>query len=106
MIFIKSFFDTSDPASISNRALHPSTTFNDNNQSGQQNINFVFSTSENIEAQCGFLYSRLPLLLMYLNEVLEFVILEHMQIDRAVYLRRMSERAEYFMRNKLGYPSD
>lgn len=95
-------FDRTDPNSIinmSNKALHPSTTQNKNNLTEIQNINFVFSTAQSIETQWDYLYRKLPLLLLYLNEVLEFIIFDHLKVNDNVYVERLTERAEFFKHN-------
>lgn len=81
---------------MSNKALHPSTTRNKNNKTEIQNINFVFSTREGILTQWDYLYRRLPFLLLYLNEILELMIFDHLKLDDKIYLERLTERANYF----------
>ncbi len=81
---------------MSNKALHPSTTQNKNNLTEIQNINFVFSSIESIEMQWDYLYRKLPLLLLYLNEVLEFIIFDHLKLDNEEYEKRLIERAEFY----------
>jgi hypothetical protein len=95
-------FDRTNPDSIvnmSNKALHPSTTQNKNNLTEIQNINFVFSTAQSIETQWDYLYRKMPLLLLYLNEVLEFIVFDHLKVDHGVYIERLTERAEFFKHN-------
>ena len=95
-------FDSTDPDSIinmSNKALHPSTTQNKNNLTEIQNINFVFSTAQSIETQWDYLYRKLPLLLLYLNEVFEFVVFDHLKVNDRVYAGRLTERADFLKNN-------
>jgi hypothetical protein len=84
---------------MSNKALHPSTTRNKNNQTEIQNINFVFSTKESITTQWDYLYKRLPFLLLYLNEVLEFIVFDVLKLDADIYTERLTERANFFTQN-------
>jgi hypothetical protein len=84
---------------MSNKALHPSTTRNKNNQTEIQNINFVFSTKESITTQWDYLYRRLPFLLLYLNEVLEFIVFDVLKLDTDIYTERLTERANFFTQN-------
>ncbi|MHA8104968.1 hypothetical protein PPZ62_11210 [Aquirufa nivalisilvae] len=82
-------FNSSLPDSLvnmSNKALHPSTTRNKNNRTKIQNLNFVFSTKEDIISQWEYIYSRLPFLLMYLNEILECIIFDHLKLDDDIYI--------------------
>lgn len=95
-------FDYSNPDSLvnmSNKALHPSTTRNSNNKTEIQNINFVFSTKENHKSQWDYLYRRLPFLLLYLNEILECFVFNHLKIEDKVYTDRLTERAIFFKQN-------
>lgn len=95
-------FNPASPDSIknmSNKALHPSTTQNKNNLTEIQNLNFVFSTEKSIETQWDYLYRKLPLLLLYLNEVLEFIVFDHLKVDNKVYAERLIERADFFKHN-------
>lgn len=80
---------------MSNKALHPSTTRNKNNRTKIQNLNFVFSSKDSIMTQWDYLYRRLPLLLLYLNEILEFILFDHLKLDSSIYAERLTERANY-----------
>ena len=84
---------------ISNKALHPSTTRNKNNKTEIQNINFVFSTKDSIMSQWDYLYRRLPFLLLYLNEVLEVIMFDHLNLENKIYAQRLTERANFFKKN-------
>ena len=96
-VFNKSLQDSL--INISNKALHPSTTINKNNKTGIQNINFVFSDKEAIMSQWEYLYKRLRLLLLYLNEVLEIIVFDLSKLDNKIYLDRLTERANFFKQN-------
>src|SRR5690606_1665324 len=80
---------------ISNKALHPSTTRNRNNRTEMQNLNFVFSSKESVMAQWDYLYRRLPLLLLYLTEILDFILLDHLKLADNIYVARLTERANH-----------
>jgi hypothetical protein len=80
---------------MSNKALHPSTTRNKNNRTEIQNLNFVFSSKESIMTQWDYLYRRLPLLLLYLTEILEFIVFDHLKLEDDVYRERLTERANH-----------
>lgn len=86
---------------LSNKALHPSTTRNKKNLTGLQNLNFIFSTDENIDGQWNYLYSRLRLLLIYLNEILEYGVFSSIDIDidMKIYEERITERAKFLSAN-------
>lgn len=84
---------------LSNKALHPSTTRSKHNLTEIQNINFTFSTIESHETQWQYIYARLPLLLLYLDEILECIVFGLIGLDEAVYIDRLAERAEFFTQN-------
>lgn len=84
---------------ISNKALHPSTTRKKNNKTEIQNLNFVFSTEEGIMSQWDYLYRRLPFLLLYLNEILEAIMFDHLKLENKIYSDRLTERANFFKKN-------
>ena len=98
--FIFEYSNSDSLINMSNKALHPSTTRNKNNKTEIQNINFVFSTKESHISQWDYLYRRLPFLLMYLNEVLECVIFNHLKIENKIYIDRIAERAIFLENNK------
>lgn len=79
---------------MSDKALHLSTTRNTNNLSGKQNFNYLFVTSDNIEQLWEYLYRRLPTLLLYLNEVIDFAVFNHLKVDESIKMQRISARGE------------
>jgi len=99
--FIFEYSNSDSLINMSNKALHPSTTRNENNKTEIQNINFVFSTKENHKSQWDYIYRRLPFLLLYLNEILECVIFNHLEIDSKIYIDRLEERAKFLEINKM-----
>ncbi|PIQ19952.1 MAG: hypothetical protein COW65_17775 [Cytophagales bacterium CG18_big_fil_WC_8_21_14_2_50_42_9] len=98
--FIFNLSESDSLINITNRALHPSTTRNKQNLTGLQNINFIFSTEKEIEKQWDYLYNRLPLLLTYMLEVIEFMVNDTLKIDDDFYFKRLKYRAE-FLSNKM-----
>jgi len=81
---------------ITNKALHPSTTYNENNLTGVQNLNFFFSTKADIETQWDYVYRRLPYFLLYMNELIETIMFGFLQFDTDNLIQRIEERAEFF----------
>lgn len=81
---------------MSNRALHPSTTHHRASLTGAKNLNFVFSTMEDMESQWRLLYRRLPFLLVYLLECTEQIVFDLLELDSELYYKRLVERAEFF----------
>ncbi|MCY1721854.1 hypothetical protein OU798_15980 [Prolixibacteraceae bacterium Z1-6] len=90
-------FDTKNPNSIinlSNKALHPSTTRNQNNKTGKQNLNFAFSENEDIQRYWQYIYSVLPMVLTYLVEIIEIFVFSLLEIDSKIYSARIEDRAQ------------
>jgi hypothetical protein len=94
----KIIFDSKERDSIlnlSHRALHPSTTWGKINLTEKGNLNFIFSNEDDIQSQWGLLYSKMPLLLMYMVEVLESIVFDHLSFSEVTYRSRITERAFY-----------
>lgn len=78
---------------ISNKALHLSTTRN-NNKTGIQNLNFIFANQENIEGMWNYIYRRLPALLLYYVELIELLVFNIVDLPQEIMLQRIKERLE------------
>lgn len=90
-------FDTTNPNSIinlSNKALHPSTTKYPDNKTGKQNLNFMFSNFEDIERYWDYIYSVLPMLLIYYVEIVEIFVFASLKLDTQIHIKRVEERAK------------
>ena len=86
-------FSKEKPDSIINmseRALHLSTTRNKNSSTEKQNLNFVFSTYSDNVLMWNYLYSKLPLLILYLLEVFDMSVLPVVDLDN----KKLNERLE------------
>jgi len=86
-------FSKEEPDSIINmseRALHLSTTRNKNNSTEKQNLNFVFSTYSDNVLMWDYLYSKLPLLILYLLEVFDMSVLPVVDLNS----KKLNERLE------------
>lgn len=98
--FIFNLKKTDSLINITNKALHPSTTYNSYNLTGIQNLNFFFSTNENINTQWNYIYARLPVLLIHMLEVLEFIIDDVLDLGGKVYSKSLEERAEFLSKKR------
>jgi len=79
----------------SEKALHLSTTRNDY-KTEKMNLNFVFSTYNNNLSLWEYLYSKLPLLLLYLNDVLDSLVIPFVGIDDDSFHKRLLKRIDIF----------
>ncbi|WP_162055980.1 hypothetical protein [Pontibacter pamirensis] len=62
-----------------------------------KNLNFMFSTSDNLHSQWDYLYPKLPFLLNYLQECCEYIIFDILQLDPNLFGERLEERAAFFV---------
>ncbi|CAM3706764.1 hypothetical protein [Sphingobacterium prati] len=85
---------------ISNKALHPSTTRNKQNLTGIQNLNFIFSTIDDIESQWEYFYNRLSVLSIYLVEVCDFIICHQLKLDKNFYPKRLTDRMKLYKKTQ------
>ena len=77
-------FDKSKPDSLinmTNRALHPVTSFNKNNATGAMNINFAFSTQQDIRSQWDYIYSRVLCAIFFYVTLLDIVVFSDIGIS-------------------------
>lgn len=81
----------------SNKALHPATTHHWASLTGAKNLNFMFSTLDDIDKQWEYFYRRLPFLLTYLLECTEQIVFDLLQLNPALYTERLEERAAFFI---------
>jgi hypothetical protein len=70
-------FDKSNPDSLinmTNRALHPVTSFNENNTTGAMNINFAFSTEQDTLSQWDYIYRRILFVIFFYVTLMDIVV--------------------------------
>ncbi len=94
-------FSKENPESIVNiseKALHLSTTRNrhNNNNTEKQNLNFIFSTYSDNLSMWNYLYSKLPLLILFLIEVLDLSVLPVINLDYNKLNERLKNRINFF----------
>jgi hypothetical protein len=95
-------FNQNEPDSlinITNKALHLSTTRNKNNQTEIQNLNFIFSNQEDIENLWSYIYQKIPVLILYLLEVIEPLIFALIELPDGLYKKRLEERIKIMTNN-------
>lgn len=83
--------DNSSLYSFTNKAIHLVTTRH-NNKTSEGNLNFVFSTVENIESQWSYFYTVIPLLLFYSAELIEQIISNYTLIPNEGFFIRRARR--------------
>lgn len=77
---------------LTNKALHLSTTRNKNNKTDIQNLNFIFSNQDDIENLWSYIYQRIPVLLLYLVEIIEPLVFALIDLPEDIYIKRIEER--------------
>ena len=84
---------------LSEKALHLSTTRNKNNLTGKQNLNFIFSTYDNNVEMWDYLYSKLPLLLLYMAGVIDYAVMPIVELDKEKLNDRLMKKIKIFNKN-------
>ncbi len=95
-------FNKKNPNSIINlseKALHLSTTRNNNNLTGKQNLNFIFAIYSDNLAMWDYFYSKLPLLLLYLSGVIDYAVLPIVDLDEGKLNKRLKNKIDIFNKN-------
>ncbi|SFF54730.1 hypothetical protein [Sunxiuqinia elliptica] len=95
-------FNQNNPDSLinlTNKALHLSTTRNKNNKTEIQNLNFIFSNQDDIENLWSYLYTYIPILLLYLVEVIEPLVFAMIDLPENFYENRLKERILIMTKN-------
>jgi hypothetical protein len=82
-------FDKTSPLSLinmSDRALHPVTTYNKNNLTGAMNLNYAFNTDADCMDLWKYIYKRLPAILMFYVDLIDTLIFSHLKLDNSAEL--------------------
>lgn len=77
---------------MSDKALHPVTTRNPHNKTGAMNLNFIFSTSEDIYAQWNYIYHRMPAILLYYIDLVDTLVFSNLKLNNLSQV--LNERLE------------
>ena len=95
-------FNQKNPDSLinlTNKALHLSTTRNKSNKTEIQNLNFIFSNQDDIENLWSYIYTYIPVLLLYLVEIIEPLVFAIIDLPDNVYENRIKERILIMTKN-------
>jgi hypothetical protein len=96
-------FDKEYPDSIINlseMALHLKTTRNSHIATEQQNFNFIFSRQDDIMSQWELIYSRMPVLCLFLAQVSDMLLVSAMDLSDELYQKRLINRLAIMKRYK------
>lgn len=77
---------------ITNNAIHLFTDRNPNNKTEKQNLNFIFSTYENTESQWEYIYETVPMILNFLTDLIDLLVLKCTSIEQKVFTDRINKR--------------
>lgn len=89
-IFSKDFGDSL--FNLTNNAIHLYTDRNPIAATEKQNLNFIFSTREDIEAQWEYIYDNLPMLISFIADLIEILVFKSTSVDEKVFMARIKER--------------
>ena len=77
---------------IGNNAIHLYTSRNPVINTEKQNLNFIFSTKEDIEAQWEYIYDILPMLLNFFADVTDLCVGSTITVPEKLITNRFTER--------------
>jgi hypothetical protein len=77
---------------ISNHAIHLYTDRNKLGKTGKQNLNFIFSLSDDINVQWEYIYSVIPMLLNFLIDVIDLCVVASTTVPTGIFEKRFSDR--------------
>ncbi|MCJ0742817.1 hypothetical protein [Pedobacter montanisoli] len=89
-IFSKEFGDSL--FNLTNNAIHLYTDRNPIVATEKQNLNFIFSTWEDIEAQWEYIYENLPMLISFIADVIEVLVFKSTSVDEKIFIGRLKKR--------------
>ena len=94
--------DESDSiVNITNNAIHLFTDRNPKNRTEKQNLNFIFSDYESTESQWKYIYSRLPMILNFLTDLIDLLVLKSTSIEQKIFTERIIKREQLKKRNNV-----
>lgn len=77
---------------LTNNAIHLYTDRNPIAATEKQNLNFIFSTREDIEAQWEYIYDNLPMLISFIADLIELLVFKSTTLDEKVFIDRIKQR--------------
>jgi len=95
-IFNKEFGDSL--FNLTNNAIHLYTDRNKISATEKQNLNFIFSTQENIDSMWDYIYTNLPMLLSFLAFSFDLLVFRSTNLNENVFVERHKLREK--TRNK------
>lgn len=101
-IFDKEFGDSL--FNITNNAIHLYTDRNPVSATDKQNLNFIFSTQENIDEMWKYIYHNIPMLLTFLAFSIDLLVFRSTTVDEEIFVQRHKMREK--MRRKYNVEKD
>ncbi|WP_250255126.1 hypothetical protein [Chryseobacterium sp. Marseille-Q3244] len=89
-IFNKDFGDSL--LNLTNNAIHLYTDRNPISATEKQNLNFIFSTEEDINHMWEYIYDNIPMLLSFLASSIDLLVSKSIDVDEAVFRGRLQQR--------------
>ncbi|MFD1604118.1 hypothetical protein ACFSJW_08570 [Flavobacterium artemisiae] len=77
---------------ITNNAIHLFTDRNPKNKTEKQNLNFIFSDYQNTDSQWEYIYFTLPMILNFLTDLIDLLVLKCTPVEQKVFTLRMQKR--------------
>lgn len=77
---------------LTNNAIHLYTDRNPISATEKQNLNFIFSNKENIESQWEYVYEYMPMLVTFMADIVDLLVLKSTSVKEKTFVIRMKAR--------------
>ncbi|WP_430972125.1 hypothetical protein [Sunxiuqinia rutila] len=98
-IFAKDFGDSL--FNVTNNSIHLFTNRNPVSATEKQNLNFIFSQQEEINYQWEYIYDVLPMLLTFIADLTDLLVLKSTSLKEDIFLDRIKERDKLKEKNNV-----
>jgi hypothetical protein len=98
-IFNKDFGDSL--FNLTNNAIHLYTDRNPISTTEKQNLNFIFSNKENIESQWEYVYDYMPMLVTFIADIIDLLVLKSTNVKEKTFVIRMKARDRLRKKNNV-----
>ncbi len=99
LIFNKKYEDSL--FNLTNNAVHLHTNRNPISSTGKQNLNFIFSTEEDIERQWEYIYDYFPMLITYMADLIDLLVFKSTSVEEKIFIKRFKERDKLKNKNNV-----
>lgn len=98
-IFAKNFGNSL--YNLTNNSIHLFTNRNPVSATEKQNLNFIFSQEEDIYDQWEYIYDNLPMLINFIADIADLLVLKSTSVDKKVFSERIEKREKLRKKNNV-----